>query len=96
MSSLANRQLIELNRAIAVAAGAAWGRSDSWSSASLDPILDLAARKQQGPIIVPMTEMRPPLSRVEQQTWMPARWNIAATCAWYLARKAVICGVVER
>jgi two-component system sensor histidine kinase BaeS len=44
VSSLANRQLIELNRAIAVAAGAAWGRSDSWSSASLDPILDLAAR----------------------------------------------------
>src|SRR5580704_12478148 len=44
VSSLANRQLIELNRAIAVAAGAAWGRSDSWSSAPLDPILDLAAR----------------------------------------------------
>jgi two-component system sensor histidine kinase BaeS len=44
VSSLAHRQLVELNRAIAVASGAAWGRSDSWSPNALLPILDLAAR----------------------------------------------------
>jgi two-component system sensor histidine kinase BaeS len=42
VSDLANRQRQELTSAIAVAAGAAWGRNDSWSSADLSPVLDLA------------------------------------------------------
>jgi two-component system sensor histidine kinase BaeS len=42
VSDLANRQRHELTSAIAVAAGAAWGRNDSWSSADLSPVLDLA------------------------------------------------------
>ena len=43
VASLARQQRAELTKAIAVAAGAAWERSDSWSSADLSPVLDLAA-----------------------------------------------------
>jgi two-component system, OmpR family, sensor histidine kinase BaeS len=43
-SSLASRQRTELTSAIAVAAGAAWDRRDSWASADLAPVLDLASR----------------------------------------------------
>ncbi|HEX3922896.1 MAG TPA: HAMP domain-containing sensor histidine kinase [Streptosporangiaceae bacterium] len=43
VASLARQQRAELTRAIAVAAGAAWERGDSWSSADLSPVLDLAA-----------------------------------------------------
>ena len=43
VSSLASRQRSELTRAIAAAAGTAWDRSQSWSSASIIPVLDLAA-----------------------------------------------------
>src|SRR6201996_1969440 len=44
VSALANRQRHELTSAIAVAAGAAWGRNDSWSAADLSPVLDLATQ----------------------------------------------------
>jgi signal transduction histidine kinase len=44
VSALAGRQRTELTKAIAVAAAAAWDRSDSWSSADLSPVLDLAAQ----------------------------------------------------
>jgi two-component system, OmpR family, sensor histidine kinase BaeS len=44
VSALAAQQRTVLTRAIAVAAGAAWDRNNSWSSADLAPILDLAAR----------------------------------------------------
>jgi two-component system sensor histidine kinase BaeS len=44
VSNLASRQRQELTTAIAVAAAAAWERSDNWSSADLSPVLDLAAR----------------------------------------------------
>jgi hypothetical protein len=44
VSALAARQRTELTSAIAVAAGAAWDRNNSWASADLTPILDLAAR----------------------------------------------------
>jgi two-component system, OmpR family, sensor histidine kinase BaeS len=44
VSSLASRQRGDLTRAIAVAAGAFWDRSDSWAGADLSPVLDLAAR----------------------------------------------------
>src|SRR5215469_6057510 len=44
VSALAAQQRTELTRAIAVAAGAAFDRNNSWSSADLAPILDLAAR----------------------------------------------------
>jgi two-component system, OmpR family, sensor histidine kinase BaeS len=43
VSSLASGQRAELASAIAVAAGAAWDRNDSWASADLSPLLDLAA-----------------------------------------------------
>src|SRR5215475_9269462 len=43
VSSLASRQRSELTRAIASAAGTAWDRNHSWSSASIVPVLDLAA-----------------------------------------------------
>ena len=44
VAALANHQRTELTRAIAVAAAAAWDRSsDSWASADLSPVLDLAA-----------------------------------------------------
>jgi signal transduction histidine kinase len=44
VSSLADRQRTELANAIAVAAGAAWDRNNSWASADLSPLLDLAAQ----------------------------------------------------
>ena len=44
VASLAARQHAELTSAIAVAAGAAWDRGDSWASADLSPVLDLAAQ----------------------------------------------------
>jgi two-component system, OmpR family, sensor histidine kinase BaeS len=44
VSALAARQRTELTSAIAVAAAAAWERSDSWASADLSPVLDLATR----------------------------------------------------
>jgi two-component system, OmpR family, sensor histidine kinase BaeS len=43
VSSLANRQHTDLTRAISVAAGVAWERTGSWTSADLSPVLDLAA-----------------------------------------------------
>ena len=44
VSSLASGQRTELASAVAVAASAAWDRNDSWASADLSPLLDLAAR----------------------------------------------------
>jgi two-component system, OmpR family, sensor histidine kinase BaeS len=44
ISRLVARQQADLTRAVAVAAGAAWDRSDSWTGADLSPVLDLAAR----------------------------------------------------
>jgi two-component system sensor histidine kinase BaeS len=44
ISSLASRQRDQLTNAIAVAAGAAWDRRNTWASANLSPVLDLAAR----------------------------------------------------
>jgi len=44
VSSLAARQRQDLTKAIAAASGAAWVRNDSWASASMVPVLDLAAR----------------------------------------------------
>jgi len=38
------QQQRDLTHAVAVASGAAWNRSDSWSGADLSPVLDLAAR----------------------------------------------------
>ena len=43
VSSLAGRQRSDLTRAIVAAADAAWARHDSWESASIDPVLNLAA-----------------------------------------------------
>ena len=44
VSALATRQHAELTNAIAVAAGAAWDRNDSWTAADLTPVLDLAGQ----------------------------------------------------
>src|SRR6266496_2472333 len=44
VSHLVSRQQSGLTRAVAVAAGAAWDRSDSWASADLSPVLDLAGQ----------------------------------------------------
>ncbi len=44
VSRLVTRQQAVLTRAVAVAAGAAWDRSNSWAGADLSPVLDLAAR----------------------------------------------------
>jgi two-component system sensor histidine kinase BaeS len=44
VSSLADRQRTDLTRAIAVAAGVAWDKYNSWQSADLGPVLDLASR----------------------------------------------------
>jgi two-component system, OmpR family, sensor histidine kinase BaeS len=44
VTDLTARQRADLTGAIAVAAGAAWGRGDSWAGADLAPVLDLAAR----------------------------------------------------
>jgi len=40
VSSLASGQRAELASAVAVAAGTAWDRNDSWASADLSPLLD--------------------------------------------------------
>jgi two-component system, OmpR family, sensor histidine kinase BaeS len=44
VSALTNQQRADLTSAIAVAAGAAWDKNDSWASADLFPVLDLATR----------------------------------------------------
>ncbi len=44
VSSLAARERAQLASAVAVAAGAAWDRTNSWAAADLGPVLDLAAR----------------------------------------------------
>ena len=44
VSALAGRQRTELTTAIAVAAAAAWDRNNSWQSADLGPVLDLATQ----------------------------------------------------
>ena len=44
VSALTNQQRADLTNAIAVAAGAAWDKNDSWASADLSPVLDLATR----------------------------------------------------
>jgi two-component system sensor histidine kinase BaeS len=44
VANLASRQRSDLTSAIAVAAGAAWDRNDSWTGANLAPVVDLAAR----------------------------------------------------
>ena len=44
VSSLAARERAQLTSAVAVAAGAAWDRTNSWAGADLGPVLDLAAR----------------------------------------------------
>jgi signal transduction histidine kinase len=44
ISHLVTRQQAGLTSAVAVAAGAAWHRSDGWNGADLSPVLDLAAR----------------------------------------------------
>jgi two-component system, OmpR family, sensor histidine kinase BaeS len=44
VSALTNQQRADLTSAIAVAAGAAWDKNDSWASADLSPVLDLATR----------------------------------------------------
>ena len=44
VSSLAARERAQLASAVAVAAGAAWDRTDSWAGTHLGPVLDLAAR----------------------------------------------------
>jgi two-component system, OmpR family, sensor histidine kinase BaeS len=46
VANLTNQQRSQLTNAIAVAAGAAWDKNDSWASADLSPVLDLA--KQAG------------------------------------------------
>jgi two-component system sensor histidine kinase BaeS len=60
VSDLASRQRANVTSAIAVAAGAAWDRNDSWSAADLSPVLDLATqtgavvtiRDQSGRIVI--------------------------------------------
>jgi len=42
VANLANHQRTELTGALAVAAAAAWDKNDSWASADLSPVLDLA------------------------------------------------------
>lgn len=44
VSHLVARQRVVLTRAVAVTAGAAWDRSESWADADLSPVLDLVAR----------------------------------------------------
>ena len=44
VSALATRQHAELTNAITVAAGAAWDKNDSWATADLTPVLDLAGQ----------------------------------------------------
>ncbi len=44
VSALTGQQRADLTSAIAVAAGAAWDRDNSWAAADLSPVLDLAIR----------------------------------------------------
>jgi signal transduction histidine kinase len=44
VANLASQQRSNLTSAIAVAAGAAWNRTDSWAGANLGPVVDLATR----------------------------------------------------
>jgi two-component system, OmpR family, sensor histidine kinase BaeS len=44
VSALSGRQRSDLTAATAVAAGAAWERTDSWKGADLSPVLELSAR----------------------------------------------------
>jgi two-component system, OmpR family, sensor histidine kinase BaeS len=44
VSALATQQHVQLTNAIAVAATVAWDRHDSWATAALSPVLDLAAK----------------------------------------------------
>ena len=44
VSALTSQQRADLTSAIAAAAAAAWDRRDSWASADLSPVLDLATR----------------------------------------------------
>jgi two-component system, OmpR family, sensor histidine kinase BaeS len=44
VSTLTSQQRSDLTQAIAAAAAAAWDRGDSWGSADVSPVLDLAAR----------------------------------------------------
>jgi two-component system sensor histidine kinase BaeS len=44
VSSLTSQQRADLTHAIAAAAAVAWDRGDSWGSADVSPVLDLAAR----------------------------------------------------
>ena len=44
VSALTSQQRADLTSAIAVAAAAAWDHTDSWASADLSPVLDLATR----------------------------------------------------
>ncbi len=44
VSTLASQQRAELANALAVAAGAVWERNNTWSSADLSPVLDLAMK----------------------------------------------------
>ncbi|MBV9853717.1 MAG: HAMP domain-containing histidine kinase [Streptosporangiaceae bacterium] len=48
VSSLGDQQRSELANAVAVAAGAVWDRNNSWSSADLSPLFDLAERTGVG------------------------------------------------
>jgi two-component system sensor histidine kinase BaeS len=59
VSALATQQHTELANAIAVAAGAAWDKNDSWATVDLTPVLDAAGqegadvqiRDQQGQVV---------------------------------------------
>ena len=44
VSALTSQQRADLTSAIAAAAAASWDRGDSWASADLSPVLDLATR----------------------------------------------------
>jgi len=44
VSDLAARQRVQLTNAIAVAAGGAWDRKNTWDGANLSPVLNLASR----------------------------------------------------
>jgi two-component system, OmpR family, sensor histidine kinase BaeS len=63
VSNLASQQRADLADAIAAAAGAVWDENDTWSSADLSPVLDLAThigaaveiRDQAGHVVPPST-----------------------------------------
>jgi signal transduction histidine kinase len=74
VAALATRQHAELASAIAMAAGAAWDKNDSWAAADLTPVLDLAGqvgadvqiRDQRGAVVTssPGQAEGPGVSRV--------------------------------